>query len=246
MLPTFFMISGFLFYSRKEHYSNLKITLWNKFDRLIIPFTIITTICITFNLPMIGVASVNGHLWFIRELFIFFCIALILYHIKEHWIMALGIIGYTLYTLQSRLNFSANEITEHFLMYFFFFIGGHYIALYYNRLRENKIRYSILFLWIAALIAGKQSIYTILFNLVLIGFTPCSPIKNKFLLSINKNSFGIYLLHHIVIFAVFPLPLTQYLYTHHALAAIILMFTIALSASWIICNELKKIGFKYI
>lgn len=245
MLPTFFMISGFLFYSRKEHYSNLKVTLWNKFDRLIIPFTIITTICIYLNLPMIGVASVSGHLWFIRELFIFFCIALILYHIKEHWVMLLGVIGYALYTLQSRLNFSANEMVEHFLMYFSFFIGGHYISLYYNRLRENKTRYCILFLWAIAFIAGIQSIYTILFNIVLICFISCAPIKNKFLLSLNKNSFGIYLLHHIIIFIVFPFPIIQYLYTHHALAAIILMFIIALSASWIICDGLKKIGFKY-
>lgn len=245
MLPTFFMISGFLFYSRKEHYSDLKATLWNKFDRLMIPFAIITTICIVLNLPMIGVASANGHLWFIRELFIFFCVALLLYRIKEFWIMLLGIISYGLYILQSRLGFTTNEVTGHFLMYFFFFIGGHYIALYYNQLRKNKIRYTMLFFWIATFIAEIQSVYTILFNIALIGFIPSDTVVNKFLLSINKNSFGIYLLHHIVIFALFPLSITQYLYVHHAFTAIVLMFIITLSISWVMCSGLRKIGFKY-
>ena len=245
MLPVFFMIAGFLFYSRKEHYCELKATLWKKFDRLMIPFAIITAVCVSLNLPMIGVASASGHLWFIRELFIFFCIALLLYRVKEHWIMGLGIVSYGLYVLQSRLGFITGEVTGHFLMYFIFFIGGHYMALYHNRIRENRIRYAVLFLWIAALVAGIQSVYTILFNIVLIGFIPCTSIKNKFMLSVNQYSFGIYLLHHVVIFAVFPLPMLQYLYAHHALLAITLMFMIALSVSWVICCGLKKIGFKY-
>lgn len=74
MLPTFFMISGILLYSRINSYMNIRQAIWRKFDRLCIPLAIITTICVW--LKTLGLHNdIDGHLWFIEVLFIYFLLS---------------------------------------------------------------------------------------------------------------------------------------------------------------------------
>lgn len=66
MLPTFFMLSGILFYGRHQQYSSPIQTFWKKFDRLCIPLVLITTICIW--LKSAGLHEISyGHLWFLFQ-----------------------------------------------------------------------------------------------------------------------------------------------------------------------------------
>ena len=126
MLPTFFLISGMLFYAYKEHYSDRLKTLWKKFDRLIIPYSLITTFVSFLGLNKIGVSSADGHLWFVRDLFIMFTISILCYQVKEWKMMIVGVLTYALYIIKSKAGIETNEIVEHLLNYYIFFIGGGY------------------------------------------------------------------------------------------------------------------------
>ena len=126
MLPTFFMISGMLFYTYKEHYSDRLKTLWKKFDRLIIPYCLITTFVLGLGLNKIGVSSADGHLWFVRDLFIMFALSLLCYRVKESKLVVVGVLTYVLFFIKSKTGIETNEIVEHLLNYYIFFIGGGY------------------------------------------------------------------------------------------------------------------------
>lgn len=76
MLPTFFMLSGMLFYSQKEKYKNVKECFWKKFNRLIIPYCIMAVATTSLHLSKIGIGNPEGHLWFVLVLFAYFTIAL--------------------------------------------------------------------------------------------------------------------------------------------------------------------------
>lgn len=70
MLPTFFMLSGILYYGRTNFKNICLNEIWKKFDRLCIPLCIITSICVW--LKNLGLhESIDGHLWFIKTLFLF-------------------------------------------------------------------------------------------------------------------------------------------------------------------------------
>lgn len=124
MLPTFFMISGILFYFYKEHYSDRVKTFWKKFNRLIVPYCLIGTFVMSLGLSKIGVSSAAGHLWFVRDLFIMFALSLLCYRVKESKLMIVGFLTYSMYIIKSKTGIETNEIVEHLLNYYIFFIGG--------------------------------------------------------------------------------------------------------------------------
>lgn len=126
MLPTFFMISGILFYFYKEHYSDRVKTFWKKFNRLIVPYCLIGTFVMSLGLSKIGVSSAAGHLWFVRDLFIMFALSLLCYRVKESKLMIVGFLTYSMYIIKSKTGIETNEIVEHLLNYYIFFIGGGY------------------------------------------------------------------------------------------------------------------------
>lgn len=93
---------------------------------------------------------------------------------------------------------------------------------------------------------NNQSIYTMLFPIVVISLIPDNNVKNKITISLNQCSFGIYLLHHIVIFILFSLPSFHFFYINNPILAPAITCLLALSISWVCTNYLKNINFKYI
>lgn len=245
MLPTFFMISGMLFYTYKEHYSDRLKTLWKKFDRLIIPYCLITTFVLGLGLNKIGVSSADGHLWFVRDLFIMFALSLLCYRVKESKLVVVGVLTYVLFFIKSKTGIETNEIVEHLLNYYIFFIGGGIVATKYYLLRKRAIAVILNIIWLLTLIMGIQTLYVIFFNLILVAWVSDTKVENKILLSINRCSFGIYLLHHVFIFAAFYIPFMYRLYANNAILAFASMFLMSLSVSWLTTYLLHKIQFRY-
>ena len=245
MLPTFFMISGMLFYTYKKRYKDRRSTFWKKFDRLLIPYVMVFTLVSSLDLPNIGVAEAVGHLWFVRELFIIFFFSLLMFRVKEIWLLLIGCIAYAFYILGGKMNLSYPPVLEHLLMFYIFFIGGHYVARYMHILRRRGVALLLCALWLIAVIFDVQTAYTSLFNLMIVAIMPSSEITNKLVLSINRNSFGIYLIHHVIIFALFPISFVRGLYDAHFVIAPLAMFVTALSGAWMISEGLKRVGFRY-
>ena len=245
MLPTFFMISGMLFYTYKEHYSDRIKAFWKKFDRLIVPYCLMSTFIMCFGLNKIGVSGVAGHLWFVRDLFIIFAFSLLCYRIKESKLMIVGVITYAFYIIKSKIGVETNEIVEHLLNYYIFFIGGGIVATKYYLLRKRAIAVVLAVVWLLTLTMGVQTLYVIFFNLMLVALVSDSKVESKILLSINRCSFGIYLLHHVFIFAVFYIPSIYSLYVSNAILAFASMFVMSLSASWLTTHLLHKMQFRY-
>lgn len=245
MLPTFFMISGMLFYSYKEHYSDKLKTFWKKFDRLIVPYCLMYTLIMCLRLPNIGVSSASGHLWFVRDLFIMFAFSILFYKIKERWLLLIGVLTYSLYIIKAKIGFETNEIVEHLLNYYIFFIGGGFVQRNYSLLRKKVMAISMIGMWLLTFALGIQTLYTFFFNFMLLALMNDSEVKSRILKSLNRSSFGIYLLHHVVIFALFYIPWMYNMYVHNAILAFSLMFVLSLSISWFIMFCLVKIGFKY-
>lgn len=248
MLPTFFMISGMLFYANKNKYRDRLTTFWRKFDRLMVPYVIIFTLAAWLGLPAIGGASAADHLWFVRELFIIFGFSLLMYKVAEKWLMLLGITLYACFILQSMfgLAFTFSQIPNSLSKFYLFFIGGFYAVKYFHLLRIKWVAMSVTFLWFMFVVLDIQTIYTLLFNLMLLAIFPGTEVEGKVTKGINKNSFGIYLIHHVFIFAVYPIPFINSLYNNHAVIAPITMFCLSLAFSWAVSNGLKRVAFKYI
>ena len=62
---------------------------------------------------------------------------------------------------------------------------------------------------------------------------------------VDKDSFAIYLIHHVLIFALFQIPFFYYLYETSALMAIPTMFLVLTLLSLYIAEGLHRIVFKY-
>lgn len=124
MLPVFFMISGILFYKKKNQYTSRTSLFWKKFDRLAIPYSIIFLLCYYLNLPNIGIAQASGHLWFIRDLFLIFCFSIICLRINEAYLLILGICMYITFIFISKYNIQPPPFVLNIMKYYIFFIGG--------------------------------------------------------------------------------------------------------------------------
>lgn len=59
------------------------------------------------------------------------------------------------------------------------------------------------------------------FNLIVLAFIPQKEITNRIIKSLNANSFGIYLIHHVLIIALFQVELVYQGYSNYPFIAII-------------------------
>lgn len=98
MLPMFFCLSGMLFYGKKDKHKDILLIFWKKFDRLIIPAALIYLFCSWIEIPHVGHAGPEGHLWFVYVLFVYFCWALILHKVNIHALMLCATLGFIVYT----------------------------------------------------------------------------------------------------------------------------------------------------
>lgn len=246
MLPTFFMISGMLFYSRKQRYANRIATFWKKIDRLIIPYALVFMLSSFIDIPKIGIASCWGHLWFVKDLFLFFCIALLTYNIREHWLVATASACFLLWCMQAHLGIDLGDEMGKLMQYGIFFFAGHYAAKYFGWIRTNRaFKWCVLTLWIAALVMHKQTASLVLFNVVALSLVPVHMIRNKIMTYLDSQSYRIYLIHHVVMFGLFALPCFQYVYAHSAIWAVAMMFVFVMVVTLAVCYGMEKIKFKY-
>lgn len=245
MLPMFFSISGMLFYSKIATYNDKLIIFWKKFDRLIVPAALIVLFCSWVDIPFVGHAGPEGHLWFVYVLFIYFCWALIMNRVNIHILMLFASAGYMVYTFSGRLSLDIHPFVSQLLRYQIYFIGGYYLFNYYDFLRKNFIRWTLLFIHLISLLLNFQTGYYLLFNLVVIAFTPQREIASRIMISLNKSSFGIYLIHHVLIIALFQINWVYSTYTDYPFIAVLSMSLGVLALSWILSEILHKIKFSY-
>lgn len=78
---------------------------------------------------------------------------------------------------------------------------------------------------------------------MLFAFMP-SVRETKAIAYLDKQSFRIYLIHHVVLFSLFTLPYFQMLYVHYAVLSITVMFATVLLMTLGICRVLDKINFR--
>lgn len=246
MLPMFFCLSGMLFYGKKDIYKDILMIFWKKFDRLIVPAALIFLFCSWFDIPFVGHASPEGHLWFVYVLFIYFCWALIMNRVSIHILMSFASAGYIVYTFSGRLGLDIHLFVTQLLRYQIYFIGGYYLFNYYDFLRKDFVRWTLLFIHLISLLQNFQTGYYLLFNLVVIAFTPQREIVSRIMISLNKNSFGIYLIHHVLIIALFQISWVYSTYTDYPFISILSMSFGALVLSWILSEILHKIKFSYL
>lgn len=164
-------------------------------------------------------------------------------HPKFHFI--LGVFMYLFYIIISRNVIELPFKLDYIFKYYIYFSAGYCINHYVEVIRSKFIKYCILIVVPICFFIGIQSIYNILFNLLLIAFIPNKEFPYKLWNNINKNSFAIYLLHHPIIISFFYTNFFQLLYSYHAFTAIVLMFIIAFPISWCMAEGLHKLGFKY-
>jgi surface polysaccharide O-acyltransferase-like enzyme len=247
MLPVFFMISGMLFYAKEEKYLNdRKATFWKKFDRLMIPYFIILGLCLWLELPSIGFASSQGHLWFVRDLFVIFLFSILLSKVPKWILMFLGGTFYVIFTLSGRCSIDLHEMVANFLHYYIFFIGGCYLNRSLVVLRGSHIlKWGIVLAWFTTLLIGIRSVNPLLFCVMIVSLIPDSVVKSKFVHIIDRDSFAIYLIHHVLIFMLFQIPLLHGLYETSALLAVPTMFLVLTLLTLAIAEGLRSIGFKY-
>lgn len=245
MLPLFFCLSGMLFFGKKSTQSDALSIFWKKFDRLIVPAALVFLFCSWFDIPFVGHAGPEGHLWFVYVLFLYFSFSLMLKKVGVHILMFIAIAGYMVYTLTGRLELDFSPFVLQLLRYYIYFVGGYYLFKYYHLLRKNVVRWPLLCFHILSLYVNFQTGYFLFFNLVILAFIPQGEIVSRMVKSLNENSFGIYLIHHVLIVALFQVNFIYEGYAVYPITAISLMFLGVLVASWSLSAFLNRIKFSY-
>lgn len=245
MLPLFFTLSGMLFYGRKSAHVDALSIFWKKFDRLIVPAALVFLFCSWFDIPFVGHAGPEGHLWFVYVLFLYFSFSLMLKKVSVHVLMFFAVAGYMIYTLTGRLKLDFSPFVFQLLRYYIYFVGGYYLFKHYHLLRKNVVRWPLLCFHILSLWVNFQTGYFLLFNLVILAFIPQGEIASRMVKSLNENSFGIYLIHHVLIVALFQVNFVYQGYADYPLQAITLMFFFILLLAWCLSYILHRIRFTY-
>lgn len=247
MLPTFFMLSGMLYFAKTDAVSSRLAVIWKKFDRLIIPYCMLVAFCVGLpsEVKTIGLGGIDGHGWFLLTLFILFFISIVLngrLHLRTLFFLALvmyvvGVAGFV-------KGYYALMVCR----YFVFFVGGGILNLFYERMKGSRLILASLTLMLVVLgLLGVRSLYSLVFNITVFLWVSNKPIKSGWIKNLDSCSFGIYLTHHVVLFGLFSLYPIRFMYETNPWIALESMFPVVLMSSWLIVWVLKrKLGFKWI
>ena len=216
-MELFFSLSGFLFFYTTQKKFKIKSLLKKKTIRLLIPFLLIGLfylIPIRFiaNYPpyestsliriIYSFLTVNdcGHLWFLPTLLGIFIIATVLIRMTKSKQSTLICIVLMLYILSPYLS-SFLLITS--TKYLFFFFMGYFINQYGKQIFSIKAIYhglatlGILLIAYVLIFHNENRVVTTFTSITIIAslyyFMPHR--TNRFILWLDKNSFGIYLFH---------------------------------------------------
>ena len=254
MLPTFFIMSGMLYFSSRKHKVEKKVLLiLNKFDRLLVPYALFMTLYFAVIEPLTGPNSSPGHLWFLTILFSCFTIAIFLRKVDTRILI---VFSFPLMFFASRLGdvnlliFDVSKIVS----YMFWFFAGWIVSNYYEQIKNMNrllLRISIL-LWITCVcfeFPFKQTLLYIMFNLLLFHFISDKPFTNtvfsRVILALDKCSFAIYLIHHFIIVLLLRNSLVSQLYIMYPIISVVGLFWVALMMSYGIAIFFHKMEFKW-
>lgn len=263
-MPLFFSISGYLFVR-----TGGKLSFWQyifrKCKRLLIPFLFIG-FCYMIPLKLllhypsysgksllgIGFSFLcgedSGHLWFLPVLFLFFFVSYFILHLfgKKFWIWAsLTAASFTLTLVRF-----PNSPFCHYLNYYCSYFWGFTFGAAISQLDLNRCPtwLSICFICAAA-IAGVFSIsqqHPILSlfasaTIVLSCYTLVSKNTNRFVQSISRYSFGLYLFHSPLIYITFT-----FLRDSHPLLVFALNFFAFGALAYVVAVLAQKTPLKYL
>lgn len=222
-MALFVFISGFLVrYSYKGVYgaAEYKEYVDKRFKKFVPPYLIVGILCslITWNFKDIGVfinsvvnmiispkESEATFLWYIYLLFIFYCIAPLIFNTKRYVKITLFIIALLLSLRNINISYFC---IDYFARYFVFFLFGALVAKYYTRINMRVQRFLILFLCLFAILSvfsiinGGGFVLKYAMKWVCIPafyylsqlLVRCGVLRNV-LTYVSVNCFGIYLLH---------------------------------------------------
>ena len=155
-MPLFIFISGFLVrYSYKgvHGWSEYKSYIGKRVRKFAVPYLIVGTLCtlLAFDFKNMGTAMLNlliapkqseaTFLWYIYLLFVFYCIAPLLFNAKR-WVR--GVVFVVALLLSTHYVAIPYLCIDWFTRYFVFFLVGAWAAEHYTQLERIDVRWSLL------------------------------------------------------------------------------------------------------
>ena len=261
-MPIFFSLSGYLFYKTISKDNNFLNFLKLKFNRLILPFIFTAIFWMIPMKKIINYSNYNdigmfeilklvltgkdaGHLWYLPTLFLIFLIMyfLCLFLKKRSFFEDLLIFILLLLISIISNNLNTNIYISSALFYSIYFYFGFCLFKYEDYIMNiNKKRISLLLVFLMFIPIFINNLYLnyIITMIIILSLYIIVPNKtNKYISSISKNSFGIYLFHS-------PLVYITYSYFANAnpLIVVFINFVIFGSLAFLITELLRKIKLK--
>ena len=270
-LTSFVYISGFLYgymYIERGKYRNVIPFLNKKFLRLMIPY-FFWGIFMILTMPAIHISWINlftglSHLWFLLMLFELFAIIVVFNRLgigeNSAKLIDLIVIIISFFLVYGWNHYSSHlfalgiGVTLHYLPVFL-------IGYFYAKHKRNK-RYSLI-LFSTTLVLGLILTFLVSLN----GYTEGSTLyripsllvavstfvifKNSFItfnpskviISLDKNSMGIYIFNQIVVFIILQIPEAKIFLSHHSYIGVVLLFFASLVIPWLLSNMFRKIRY---
>lgn len=222
-MPLFIFISGFLVrYSYKEvhGWDEYRKYVGKRVRKFVPPYLIVGTICtlMAWNFKDVGALLTSWanllispkesevtFLWYIYLLFIFYCIAPLLFNARR-WVKA--VVFTVAFVLSLHYIPSPYFCIDWFTRYFLFFLLGAFSAKHYTELERIDVRWSLLALsaFVIVSIAHFRGGYNFALEYVMqwLGIPACVGLAwllmhwraaSRALVYVSVNCFGVYLLH---------------------------------------------------
>lgn len=260
-MPVFMFISGYLFglgYIKKGKYSDKQAFIIGKAQNLLFPYLfwgIFLILTMPHDYAPIKLATGISHLWFLWILFIIFIVAILgkkiwakmnVYHIMLITMVFLGISVFV----------RKMPVIGLFSIYFPLFLIGIKYVQFEGQISKKLSIAGIVFSSLAIIIISISNtiakglnplLGTILVICILEAMTNKESVNNRFVLSFEKCSMGIYIIHHILIKVALKNSDIYQFMTDNKLLGPIVMFIITFSLSWLITDIIKnKLHIKYL
>ena len=261
-MPIFFSLSGYLFYKTISKDNNFLNFLKLKFNRLILPFIFTAIFWMIPMKKIINYSNYNdigmfeilklvltgkdaGHLWYLPTLFLIFLIMyfLCLFLKKRSFFEDLLIFILLLLISIISNNLNTNIYISSALFYSIYFYFGFCLFKYEDyimNINKKIISLLLVFLMFIPIFINNLYLNYIITMIIILSLYIIVPNKtNKYISSISKNSFGIYLFHS-------PLVYITYSYFANAnpLIVVFINFVIFGSLAFLITELLRKIKLK--
>ena len=262
-MPLFVCLSGYLYQSKthEDRYTKFSLFIKNKFLRLIVPYLFwgllqLLIFPATTNLSMMYTGVL--HLWFLLMMFILFVIMWPLRRWTSNapFLIVLLILTIIIDPLIKWTNILCIGAVAHFFPFFL-------IGMLLPKLKKRNIS---LILNTITLIFGtiilamttyyynptpsyiiriSESICICLILLSLFKTIDSIPSSNQLastiiVQSINKNSYGIYILHHIVIWGAVQIPILKTIMDSNIYVPPVFLFFTSFALSWFVSSTLRK------